>query len=274
MAKMTMGRAVKRWWRYLAAKAHVMQEELADPKVQLEQAIQEAREQHQRLTEQAANVIANQRQAQVRLDQAVKDYEKADAMARQGLLLADQQSRSGDPVKAARFVEAAEAQATKAISLESELREREQTLLQATRQAEDAKAAVVQNSTLLQQKLTEREKLLTALDQAKMQEAMNAAVRQLTSTLGEDVPTFEQVRHKIDVRLARAQGMAELTGAQVRIGVDARMLEIEQEQSAAEARARLARMRLEMGIPEAKALEAGDPCVEAEGRLRAVEELG
>jgi len=242
--------------------------------VQLEQAIQEAREQHQRLTEQAANVIANQRQAQVRLDRAVTDYEKADAMARQGLLLADRESRSGDPAKAARFVEAAEAQAAKAISLESELREREQTLLQATRQAEDAKSAVVQNSTLLQQKLTEREKLLTALDQAKMQEAMNAAVRQLTSMLGEDVPTFEQVRHKIDARLARAQGMAELTAIQSGIGVDARMLEIEQEQSAAEARARLARMRLEMGIPEAKALEAGGPSVEVEGRLRAVEELG
>src|SRR5437899_7117429 len=123
MAKMTMGRAVKRWWKYLAVKAHVMQDELADPKVQLEQAIQEAREQHQRLTEQAANVIANQRQAQVRLDRAVTDYEKADAMARQGLLLADRESRSGDPAKAARFVEAAEAQAAKAISLESQLRE-------------------------------------------------------------------------------------------------------------------------------------------------------
>jgi phage shock protein A len=274
MAMMTMGRAVTRWWKYLAVKLHVMHDEHADPKVQLEQAIQEAREQHQRLTEQAANVIANQRQAQTRLDRAVADYEKAEAMARRALLLADHESRSGDSTRAARFVDAAEAQATKANALESGIREQEQQVLQATHQADAAKAAVMQNASLLQEKLAEREQLLTTLDQAKMHEAMNAAVRQLTSTLGEDVPTFEQVRHKIDARLARAQGMAELTAAHAGIRIDARMLEVEQAQATAEAQVRIARMRLEMGLPEAKALEAGSSEVSIDGRLRAVEDSG
>ena len=52
-----MWKVIKRWWKYLAMKLHVRHEENADPKVQLEQAIQEAKEQHKRLTEQAASVI-------------------------------------------------------------------------------------------------------------------------------------------------------------------------------------------------------------------------
>ena len=42
--------------------------EKADPKVQLEQAITEAQDQHRRLREQAANVIANQKQTEMRLN--------------------------------------------------------------------------------------------------------------------------------------------------------------------------------------------------------------
>ena len=78
-------------------------EESADPKVQLEQAIAEAREQHRKLTEQAANVIANQKQTQLKLDRAIEEYEKANASARQALLLSDQEARAGNADKAAIF---------------------------------------------------------------------------------------------------------------------------------------------------------------------------
>ena len=66
-----MWRAIGTWWKYLGAKLNVLHDEHADPKVQLEQALAEARAQHRRLTEQAANVIANQQQVQRRLDRAV-----------------------------------------------------------------------------------------------------------------------------------------------------------------------------------------------------------
>ena len=104
--------------------------------------------------------------------------------------------------------------------LESERRidnKLEEQLLQATSAAEGTKAAVMQNSVIVQQKLAEREQLLSTLDQAHMQEALNKAMQTLTSTIGEDVPTFEEVRKKIDRRLARAQGMAELNGAQMEL---------------------------------------------------------
>ena len=67
---------LKKWWKYLTAKADSEFEKNADPKVQLEQAIRESKDQHQRLKEQAANVIAHQKQTEMRLDKAMVEYEK------------------------------------------------------------------------------------------------------------------------------------------------------------------------------------------------------
>ena len=49
-----------------------------------------------------------------------------------------------------------------------------------------------------------------------MQEQMNKAMTQLSETVGEEVPTFEEVRNKIEKRLAKAQASTELTGARRR----------------------------------------------------------
>ena len=73
-------------------------------------------------------------------------------------------------------------------------------LLDATQNADAAKSAVQKNSSALQKKLSERQRLLSQLDQAKMQEQMNKAMTQLTATVGEDVPTFEEIREKIEAR--------------------------------------------------------------------------
>ena len=138
--------AVKRWWRYLGAKVGLRLEETADPKVQLEQAIREARAQHRRLLEQATNVIANQKQTQLQLDRAMEDYEHANASARQALLLGDQEARAGNADKATNFNQAAELFATKIVSLEAQVTQLRGRLLDTTRASEQAKAAVAQNS--------------------------------------------------------------------------------------------------------------------------------
>lgn len=239
-----MWKSLKRWWRYLGTKLGMKLEESADPKVQLEQAITEARDQHRRLTEQAANVIATQKQTQLRLDRAIDGYEKANASARQALLLAEQEARSGNAEKAASFNQAAETFATKLIALEQQIEELKSQLLEATKQSEAAKSAVQQNSSALQKKLAEREQLLSQLDQAKMHEEMNKAMAQLSETVGEDVPTFEEVRSKIERRLAKAQASSDLTGA----SVESHVLEVEQAQMTAEAQARLSELRSELGL--------------------------
>src|SRR5215467_12124257 len=60
--------SIKQRFKYFTAKADARFNERADPKVQLEQAIAEAQDKHRRLKEQAANVIANQKQSELRLN--------------------------------------------------------------------------------------------------------------------------------------------------------------------------------------------------------------
>ena len=104
-----------------------------------------------------------------------------------------------------------------------------------------------QNSTMLQQKLAEKQKLMGQLDQAKMQEQLNAAMSSLSETVGQDVPTFNEVRDKIEARYAKAKGMTELNET----SVESRMLEIQQATENAQATARLDQIRAQLGIAPA-----------------------
>ena len=79
-----MWQSLKRWWKYLAVKLRVAHEEHADPKVQLEQAILEARAEHRRLSDAAALVVAQQKQAQDRLDAKVEECEQGEGLGRPG----------------------------------------------------------------------------------------------------------------------------------------------------------------------------------------------
>ena len=93
-----MFKVVKKWWKYLTAKMGRNFEQRADPAVQLEQAMTEAQDQQRRLKEQAANVIANQKQTELRLNRALEQLEKANNSAAQALMMADTAQKSGDEV--------------------------------------------------------------------------------------------------------------------------------------------------------------------------------
>jgi phage shock protein A len=239
-----MFKLFRRWWRYLTARLTSSFEEKADPKVQLEQAIAEAQDQHRRLKEQAANVIAHQKQTEIRLNRTMGELEKVNGNARQAVLMSDDASKAGDSEKAMQYAATAESFATRLITLEREVEDLKQLHLQSTDAANQAKAAVQQNSSALQQKLAERQKLLSQLDQAKMQEQMNTAMASLSETVGQDVPTLNEVRDKIESRYARAKGMSELTES----SVESRMLEVEQASMNSEAQARLSQIRAELGL--------------------------
>lgn len=251
-----MLRALKRWWKYLGAKLSSSFNEKADPKVQLEQAITEAQDQHRKLREQAANVIANQKQTEMRLDRALDELEKVNGNARQAVLMADEATKAGDAAKVAEYTAAAESFATRLIALESEVEGLKELALQSSQASDQAKAAVAQNAAQLQEKLSERNKLLSQLDQAKMQEQVNTAMASLSETVGQDVPTFDEVRDKIEARYAKAKGMSELTES----SVESRMLEVEQAAADTEAQARLAQIRAQLGLAPA----AATPAVEGE----------
>src|SRR5688572_7675781 len=185
-----MVKLLRRIGRYITAALTGKFNEAADPKIQLEQAIMEAQEQHRRLKEQAANVIANQKQTEMRLNRAMEELEKVNASAQQAVLMAADAQKKGDAKKAAEYNQAAESFANRLITVEKEVEGLKQMSLQTTQAADQAKAAVQQNATVLQKRLSERQKLLSQLDQAKMQEQMNKAMASLSEVVGQDVPTF------------------------------------------------------------------------------------
>ena len=250
----------RRIGRYITAALTGKFNEVADPKVQLEQAILEAQEQHRRLKEQAANVIANQKQTEMRLNRAMEELESVNAKARQAVLMADDAQKKGDVKRTTELTNAAQSFASRLIAIEKEVEDLKTLHLQATQASEQAKNAVQQNSVALQKRLSERQKLLSQLDQAKMQEQMNRAMTSLSETVGQDVPTLEEVRDKIEQRYARALGASELQGETV----ESRMLEVEQAAMDSEAQARLSQIRSQLGIDAAPADTA--PALDAEAK--------
>ena len=240
-----MWKLLKRRWKYLTARLEGRIEASAEPKVQLEQAIKEAREQHRRLKDQAANVIANHKQTEIRLNRALSELERVNRSARQALMMAEEAAHAGDEVKVTSYTSAAEQLASRLITLEQEIESLKSLLFQTSEAADQAKAAVSQNALGLQEKLSERQKLLGQLDQARMQEQMNEAMSTLSEAVGEDVPTLSEVRDKIEARYAKAKGVAELVEEGSSEG---RMLEIEAAARNQEAKARLTQIREQLGM--------------------------
>lgn len=244
---------LRRRWRYFTAKTESRFQESADPKVQLEQAIADSQEQHRRLVEQAANVVANQKQHEMQLNRAMEELEKVTRSTRQALMMADDASKSGDGDKAREYNQTAEAFANRLIATENQVNDLKTLSLQSAQAADQARSAVQQNSLALQQKLAERQKLLSQLDQAKMQEQLNRAMTNLNQTVDQNAPSLDQVREKIEARYARAIGASEVGGQTV----EARMLEVQQAAMGSEAKSRLETMRLELGIGATGELGAG-----------------
>lgn len=251
-----MFNALRKWWKYLTAKADKGFDDRADPSIQLEQALSEAQNQHRRLKEQAANVIASQKQAEIRLNGKMAELEKLNTNARQALMMAADAEKAGNTAKASQYSAAAETIANQLIQVERDVESLKTMVLESTQASDQAKAAVAQNSRLLQEKLAEKNKLLSQLEQARMHEEMNKAMSQLNETVGDDVPTLHEVQEKIEARYAKAKATAELGET----SVESRILEIESATANVEAQSRLSQLRAELGLDStAAAIDAPAP---------------
>src|SRR5437870_961182 len=203
-------------WKYLMALFSSKVDEYADPKVQIQQAIEEAQRQHQALSQQAAAVIGNQRQLEMKLNRQLGEVEKLQASARQALVLADEARGKGDDAKAQQFENAAQQFATQLVTSEQSIEDLKTLHDQSLQAAAQAKAAVERNAMVLQNKLAERTKLLSQLEQAKMQEQVSRSLNQMSELAAPgNVPSLEEVRDKIEKRYATAIGSAELAGNSV-----------------------------------------------------------
>jgi phage shock protein A len=243
-------------WKYLMALFSSKVDEYADPKVQIQQAIEEAQRQHQALSQQAAAVIGNQRQLEMKLNRQLGEIEKLQASARQALVMADQARASGDEVKAQQYEQSAQAFATQLVTAEQSVEDLKTLHDQSIQAAGQAKQAVERNSMMLQQKIAERTKLLSQLEQAKMQEQAAASLRQMTElTAPGNTPSLEEVRDKIERRYANAIGSAELA----QNSVQGRMLEVQQASVDMAGASRLEQIRASLhGGPVAPQVTAGD----------------
>lgn len=219
-----MLRLLKRTWKYLVAALTGRLAEMADPRVQIEQAIDEAKRQHELLSQQAAAVLGNRRELELKLARQFDEVEKLQASARQSLVFADQATKGGDTTKAQDYEQTAQAFATKLVAAESSMKDLKSLHDASLKSAESAKEAVEQNAFMLQKKLAEKAKLLSQLEHTKMQERMNEAMRTVSAlAVSDDVPSLEEVRQKIETRYARALGQAEITADSVEV----KMLEVE-----------------------------------------------
>lgn len=230
-------------WKYLMALFDSKIEENADPKIQIEQAIQEAQRQHQALSQQAAAVIGNQRQLEMKLNRQLAEVEKLQDNTRQALKLADDAQNNGDAAKAAEYNNAAEAFAAQLVTAEQSVEDLKGLHDQSLQQANQAKQAVERNAMQLQQKVAERTKLLSQLEQAKMQEQVSASLQSMSElSSGGNTPNLDQVRDKIEQRYANALGSAELA----QNSVQGRMMEIEQASTQMAGHSRLEQIRASM----------------------------
>src|SRR3954469_2479126 len=211
-------------WRYMMALFGAKIDEYADPKVQIQQAIEDAQRQHQALVQQAAAVIGNQRQLEMKLSRTMAEVEKLQGSARQALVIADKARASGDEQEATRYENTAQTFATQLVSAEQSMEDLKALHDQALNAAAKARQAVENNAMILQQKLAERTKLLSQLEQAKMQETVAKSLESMSSlTAPGNTPSLEEVREKIESRYANAMGRAELASN----SVEGRMLEIQ-----------------------------------------------
>ena len=247
-------------WRYFLALFGAKIDEYADPKVQIQQAIEDAQRQHQALVQQAAAVIGNQRQLEMKLSRQMSEVEKLQGMARQALVLADKARASGDEAEAQKYEQTAQTLATQLVSGEQSMEDLKTLHDQALSAAGQARKAVENNAMVLQQRIAERSRLLSQLEQAKMQETVAKSLESMSSLAAPgNTPSLDEVRDKIEQRYANAMGRAELASN----SVEGRMLEVQKSSLDMAGSSRLEQIRASMageklaGSQPAPAVEQG-----------------
>src|SRR3954471_7693156 len=254
-------------WKYLTASANAQIDQRADPKIQIAQAIEGEQQRHQALANQAAAVLGHQGQLEMRLNRQLGEVEKLQASARQALVLADQTRAAGDAGKAAEYEQAAQAFATQLVAAEQSMEDLKRSHDEALQAAEQARGAVEQSRMRLQTTLAERTKLMSQLEQAKMQEHVASSLKQVNELSAPGTtPSLQEVRDKIEARYANALGQAELA----QTSVEGRMLEVQKATLDVAGASRLDQIRASMGAgpaavegsPAAAAIEQGAPSVQ------------
>lgn len=247
----------KKWWLYIKSWFKSTSDGMMDPEIEINMAIDQAKKKNQDLRNQAANIVAHRTQLESKIEKAADQVGETREMAKQAILKAEESKAAGDTAGVAKWTNIAQAQATKLQAAENNLTSLKGQYGTAITQADEAKRAVQANAVKLQELSAKQMELLGALEQAKMQETVNAAVQSMSTTLDDSLPTLESVEDKIEKRKAQAMAKAEIFEATP----DGGEAELRQAMNEAQADAKLEELKAELGLTtggEATQAEAGE----------------
>ncbi len=235
---------LKRWIAYIKSWFKSTSEDLMDPEIEIQAAIDDAKKKDQDLRNQAAKVIAHKTQLAGQIEKAAADVGEAKEMAKQALIRADEATKTGDEAGVTKWTQAAQSLAMKLQAAENNLSSLKEQYTTAEVQAASAKEAVQTNAMKVQELSAKRLEMLGSLEQAKMQEAVNNAVQSMSASIGDEGPNLDTVEAKIEQRKAEAMAKAELHEATPE-GAEA---ELRKAVNMAEADAKLEELRSELGL--------------------------
>ncbi|AEI10477.1 rod-shaped morphology protein [Corynebacterium resistens DSM 45100] len=255
-----MANPFSKGWKYLMQSMDSKIEENADPHVQIQQATEASKRQHQEITERAAAVIGNRNQLEMKLHRLQEDISKLQDNTRMALQQADKAAAEGNQAKAQELNNTAEVFASQLVSVEQQFEETKQMHAGAVEAAKQAEQQQKQSAARLEEQLAQINQLRSQADQAKMQEMTSRSMQEMQGIQADDsVPTLDGVREKIEQRYANALGSQEL----VEGSVQGRMEEIASAGHDMKATSRLDQIRAELAAgsgsaaSENKQLNAG-----------------
>jgi phage shock protein A len=233
-------------WNYFKASLDKKVDDNADPKILVRQAMDNARQQHKSVADQAAAVIGNAKQLEISMGTKARQLDEVQGQIRQTLQLAETARAEGDTAKASQFDTQAEQLASRLVALEQDLEHTRQLHGQAVQAAEQAKQAVSESEHRLRETLAQEDQLLLQATQAEMQHRTTESMTSLQGAGGGNSPTFDEIRAKIEGRYTTALGkqeLAEATGSMSTAQLDAAAHTRE-----SEGRSKLEQIRASMGL--------------------------
>lgn len=260
-----MANPFSKGWKYLMQSFDTKIDQNADPKVQIQQAVAAAKEQHKAISEHAANIIGNRNQLQMKMERLIKSQEDLQNKARTALQAAQKAEAAGDAEKSQQFNNAAEVIATQLVSVEQELEQTKQAYASADHAAKEAQAKQQQSEANLKEQLSQVGQLESQLNQARMQEQTAKTMDSMNQFNDDNVPTLDGVRDKIERRYANALGQQEL----MKDSMTDRMAEIESGSTDAAAASRLDQIRASLSGELEAGSGAGAGAGDADRQLEA-----
>ena len=237
---------LRRWWNYIKTWFGMKSKEAMDPQVEIEAAINEARQQDKVLRNEAAKVIAHRTRVADEVEEASKEVAEARELAKQALLKADDATRTGNAAESQKWTAAAQSIAMRLQASQKNVEAMQQQLVLADQQSQQAQSAVRNNAMRLEEVAAKRMQMLGQLQAAKMQETVNKAMATISAKVGGDAPSLDEIEDKIQDRMAAAAAHAQLDAD----SPDGAMAELERSVDLSSANATLDDLRAELGLDD------------------------